>query len=302
MDATHVFRDRGGMFDVEWKQPAIAYEAQFNKKGEPKLDTEGNPIVIERALWPAVWNLKALAKKCAEIGLRAFTQQYLLRVQSDEDLTFKPEDLQPSYDSMLWRLGQYLPIEGLEGMIPDSWPTFGGVDLASTAGTKSAYTVIFTLARNPDNKRLYFKDIVRKKMAWPQLLKEMQLAFDKHHWQHCFVEDNQFQRVVVQELDENHKHMPVSGVHTGINKQDPKVGLPGMSTAFSKSLFVIPARDVEKMTEGDTTPLGIFWNELSNHPGAKNSDTIMALWLAYRCYLTHGVNSVEGFNNAVAAS
>lgn len=283
-DATHVFR-KEEMFDVVWWEPAITYHLQFNEDGTPKIDPETGRIeTTSEVLWPAWWSEQKLALRRKLIGVQTFTRQYLLKVQSDEDLTFPEMVLTPSYESTLWKIGQAYPIDNEHGRIPDSWPTYGGIDLAAAVSDKGAFCVIWTLAFCPDNQRLYLKEMVRAKMKMPVLMQEIKSAFDRHHWFYALVENNAFQQTVVDLMDADHKHVPLDGAHTGVNKNSLLMGLPALATVMSKGLFVLPTRDVAIISESDTTPFGIFWNELTNHPGAAFSDTVMALWLAFRAY------------------
>ena len=300
-DATHVLR-RDGAFDQEWWKPAITYTIIYDENGDPKRDADGAVLQTKEILWPAWWSEALLEKQKAKIGLVAFTQQYLLKVISDEDLTFPPEVLMPSYDSMLWKLGQASPLPNELGLIPDFWPTYGGIDLASSLGIRGAFCVIWTLAKSPETGRLYFKEMVRKKLKFPQLLIEISNAFDRHKWQYALVENNAFQKAVETELDEKYKHIPMMGVHTGVNKNDAQIGLRGLANAFSKGLFALPARDAAVLGEDDTTPLGIFWNELTQHPGAQFSDTVMGLWFAYRAYLECDYDKYQNYGDCVEAS
>jgi len=287
-DATHVFR-RDGMFDREWWKPAITYHLVYDENGETITDPEtGEPKCRKEILWPEWWTSEKLERKRREIGTVAFTQQYLLKVMSDEDLTFPIDVLRPSFDSTLWRIGQAVGLDDENGLIPAHWPTYGGIDLASAVGIKAAYCVIWTIAKSPENGRLYLKEMIRKRMKMPELMPAIQSAFDRNHWQYAYVENNAFQKAVEDTLDDSYKHIPIKGCHTGSNKNDAKVGLPGMATAFSKGLFVIPARYVKDLTEADQSPFGIFWNELTTHPGGRFSDTIMALWFAYRAAIEGG--------------
>lgn len=299
-DATHALR-RDEAFDQEWWTPAEIFEPQFDAEGNPIYDDEGKPVYTKTVLWPEEWPQTKLDAKKREIGLLAYTQQYLLRVQSDEDLTFPLEALMPSFDSSLWRIGQAYPVETENGLIPSDWPTFGGIDLAAATNQRGAYSVIWTLALCPENDRLYLKEMIRKKVKFPPLLREIESAFDRHKWQFAIVENNAFQKAVETELDEKHKHIPIKGMATGMNKNELAIGLPGLAAAFSKGLFVIPARDIKIIAENDPSPFGIFWNELSNHPGARFSDTVMGLWFAYRAYLMSTAGIYEAYAAAACA-
>ena len=293
-DCSHDLKNTPGDIWHVWWVPAIRYETILID-GEPVMEPicaeDGKPLVDPITgrtrlrpkqqviyLWPDKWGEEELKDKRAEVGERVFARQYLLNAMSDEERTFPERGLQKSFEYELMDIG-----DGID----DSWPTFGGVDLASALGKKAAWTVIWTLARNPEDKRLYLKDMWRAKVDFNNIVGAIVEQWTKHKWRFAYVENNGFQRAVVDALDKDHKSLPVLGfTTTASGKFDERVGLPGLAVAFEKGNFAIPAarfdRETGLLPNDDDSALAIFMGEVRSHPGGEWSDTVMAFWFAYR--------------------
>jgi hypothetical protein len=302
-DCSHDLKNTPGNFWKVWWTPAInkievmdkdnrpRMEPVFDDKGELVHNNRGEIVmrsVMETTyLWPEKWGEETLASKRIEVGERVFARQYLLNAMSDEERTFPERGIKKSYDIMLGDIG-----EGID----DNWPTFGGVDLASSLGKKAAYTVIWTLARNPVDKRLYFKSMWRAKIDFNEIMSAIKSEYEKHHWRFCYVENNGFQKAVIDAADKDHKDIPIQGFHTSASgKFNELVGLPGLAVSFEKGLFALPAARFTpegELTGEDNTGYGVFLDELRSHPGGEHSDTVMALWFAYRAAI-EGISDFE---------
>ena len=269
-DATHNLKNTGE-FKVWWT-PAINYEMHFEDDGSPIINPETNQQKITKIiLWPSKWSEEKLEAQKALVGDRVFARQYLLNAMSDEEKIFPESSLERSYDITLANIGED---------IESDWITYGGVDLATALGKKNAWTVIWTLAKNPHNGKLYLKEMYRRRMGFPDTIKAIKEQYRRHDWRLCLVENNGYQQAVIQAFEENDKQIPIESFTTGINKADEKVGLPGLAVAFEKSKFAIPAAKFP-LSPDNPSPLTIFMNELSTYPGGEFSDTIMAFWFAW---------------------
>lgn len=289
LDATYSLKNDSGDLWKVWWTPAIQYHLQFDEHGEPimvdKIDPETGLVekdqfgvvkqtqqVIKEYLWPDKWNEQTLADKFIEVGDRVFARQYLLNAMSDDERTFPEDDLKRSYDHNLHDIGV-----GIE----EDWPTFCGIDLASSLRKKAAYTVVVILAKSMIDGRFYIKDIWRRKVGFSRTLEVVEELFSRHHWRFGYVENNGYQRAVEEAVAESFKEIPLAGFHTGVGKADEQIGLPGLSMAFKRGLFALPAAKFP-LPEEDTSELAVLMRELSTHPGGDHSDCVMALWFAYR--------------------
>lgn len=295
-DATHHLRETMGDKWTVWWIPAVRYEKLVDEDNkpimipDPEQDGKEMQAVKEIYLWPEKWDKEALETKRAELGPKAYASQFLLQAMSDEDRTFPEQSLERSYNKDLAFIG--------EGIEPD-WPTFGGVDLASTFGKRSAWTVILTLARNPTNGKLRIKSLMRRKLNFSQTIPYIVSEFQAHKWRALYVESNQYQTAVVSALDENHKSIPVKAFQTGTNKNDELVGLPGLNVAFDQGLFEIPAARFP-LAPDDTSDLGILMSELQTYPGGESKDVVMALWFAYRAAIENKGDFEDAYTACLA--
>lgn len=307
-DATHDVRDTPGKLWAIWWKATVTYERLFDEEGQPLMEdvrdaetgalvydvTSGKPKQRQRVkphyLWLEKWDADTLRDKEIELGPRSFARQFLLNAMSDDERTFKETDLVKSYDRDLLDIG-----DGVDA----NWPTFCGIDLASAMGKKAAWTVITTLAKNPGTKKLYIKHMCRRKMGFTETMERIVEGWDAQHWRFGYVENNGYQKAVEESLDKRFKEIPLAGFHTSAGgKVDEKVGLPGMSVAFSKGLFALPAARFPLPPE-DTSELGALMSELQSHPGGEWSDCVMSLWFAYRAAIEGQGDFVEAYLQAM---
>lgn len=226
--------------------------------------------VTGQPLWPERWDAQALATREREIGPLPFARQFLLRPLSDDQRTFPEQVLETCRDR------GFVPgkIE-----MPDNWHRFAGVDLASSLGQKASYTVMFTIAINPENKRRYPLEIIRRRQLFPATIQMIRDSYAR--WQHrtIYVESNAFQSAVVHELGQHDCSIPVRSYTTGSEKLDEKMGIPSLSAGMANGAWLIPSG-------GDPHAVGCecgwcAWvRELTLHPGGEHTDVLMAMWLA----------------------
>ena len=290
-DATYDLKNTSKLWKVWWI-PAIKYTPVLDEEGVPVLNEEGKAVSIKTYLWPDKWNEQTLADKQEEVGDRVFSRQYLLNAMSDEERTFPESSLEKSFDYTRREIGED---------IPNDWPTFGGIDLASALGKKNAYTVIWTLAKNPITGKLHLKEMWRKRVAFPTILEAIRDQFSRHHWRMAFCENNAFQQAVIDALEVTDRIIPLQSFTTGANKANELVGLPGMNVAFEKGLFAIPAARFP-LAADDMSDLGIALTELRTHPGGEFSDTVMALWFAYRAAVENSSDFEDAYLEAMKAA
>ena len=303
-DASMQFKnDAGGLWNVIWI-PAIRYEDVVDPEtGEPIMeqarDSVGDPILDpitlvpklkakrrKLILWPDKWSEEKLAERRIALTPTPFESQYMLNPISDEDRTFPDKSLENSYDYTLAFVG-----DGIE----EHWPTYGGVDLASALGKKNAWTVIWTIARNPENQRLYLKEMWRRRATFNDTIAAIQEQAKKHKWRFGYVENNGYQQAVLDSLNKEDSSLPIEGFNTNAyGKVNQEVGLPGMNVAFHKGHFAIPAARLP-LSPDEGSDLAIVMNELASHPVGEFSDTVMALWFAWRASLAGNGHFVSAY-------
>ena len=225
--------------------------------------------VTGQTLWPERWDAEALARREREIGPRAFARQYLLLPLSDEERTFPPSAIAACRDD------QFIPGQ-VE--VPGEWPRYSGVDLAASLGQKASWTVMFTVAVDPENKRRYPLEIVRKRQPFPETISMIREQCEKWRASLVYVESNAFQEAVVQQLTEMQRSLPVKAYTTGKEKLEPRVGIPSLSAAMANGSWLIPCGGAPH-TPGCECGWCAWVRELSLHPGGEHSDCVMAMWL-----------------------
>jgi hypothetical protein len=291
-DCTHDLKS-SGVFHIWWT-PAITYKIHYDNDGNPIIDEEtGQPKVTKTILWPSKWSEEKLEARRLELRDRAFARQYLLNAMSDEERTFPETSLERSFDKLLAYIG-----DGIK----EDWPTYGGADLASALGKKNAFSAVWTIAKNPEGGKLYLKELWRRRVQFNDIMSEIKGQCKRNRWRLGYVENNAFQQAVLDALEAEDKSLPIKGFTTGAyNKKHEKVGLPGLNVAFEKGLFAIPAAKFP-LSPDDTSLLATFIGELRAHPGGEFSDTIMALWFAYRAAIECGSDYEESYVDAVEAA
>ena len=264
-DYTHEIKKREG-WAVWWKP---AYREETQPDGTTK----------KLSLWPGKWHPAALETRQKQIGPRAFTRQFLLIALSDDEATFHESVIVKCYDYERRDFGE---------KVDPKWPRYCGVDLASSFSKKAAYTVVFTIAVEPETSRRIPVEMIRDRLSFPQLIEIMVQQYLKHKWELVLVENNQYQAAVVQQLPEEDVSIPVQGFRTGSGKMDEEVGLPGLATVFSNGGWSIPMREADD--HGTDCPCNkcVWVQELRTHPLAEFSDTVMATWFAERAAVQGG--------------
>ena len=242
-----------------------------------------DPVTSE-LLWPGHWPAEALTRREREIGARSFARQFLLQPVSDEERTFPEVALQACLDDQV-AVGQLL--------VPDDWPRYAGVDLAASLGQKASWTVMLTVAVDPETKRRHVLEIVRARQSFPDTIHMIRTQWKKHQHHLIFVESNGFQQAVVDQLPREDCSIPVRGFHTGTQKYDEQIGIPSLSASMANGAWRIPAR-VDSHHSGCECGTCALIRELQFDPHSQYSDCLMAMWLcesAARGFGTHPADS-----------
>jgi len=261
-------RGRGLYVATVWHQEDLTMQLKANPAWTVWWRPARDPVTGE-PLWPGRWDAEALAARELEIGPRSFARQYLLIPLSDQERTFPDEVLDACRDA------NYVPGQV---QVPDKWPRYAGVDLASSLGQKASYTVMMTIAVDPETKRRYPLEIVRARQHFPDTIRMIREQWQTWQPHLIYVESNAFQQAVVQELSQRDRSIPVKAYQTGSEKMDAKVGIPSLSAGMANGSWLIPAGGTHQA--GCECGWCAWVRELSLHPGGEHSDCVMAMWLA----------------------
>jgi len=241
-----IMRERGNW--KVWKKPAI-------------VDGE--------AIWPEKWDIEALDRRLKDMNnnLRAFDQQYMLKVVTEGEQVFKIESIEACKRRDIW-IGEELN---------KNWPRYIGVDIAGSEG-KGNYTVVFVIAVD-DKGRRWVVDITRQRIRVADIAKLVYDKYIQHLPEVVMVENNSLQQVVIDQLTEINCSVPVQGHYTGAKKHNLSMGVPSLATQIDNGSWVIPfAGDHDDMLH--ECPICAWIDEMVAYPVGEFSDTVMAMWFA----------------------
>jgi len=246
-------------------------------KKDPAWTLWSKPAIIDNEpLWFDKWTIFKLEQRRLAIGDRAFQRQFMLVALSAEETTFSKEVVDKSIrrDKTLGEI------------YPRKWPRYAGIDLASSLGKKASYTVIFTAAVDPKDGKRYPEEIIRRKLKFPELVKLIEDRGNVHQWDLVFVENNSFQEALVTHLEDKKLGLAIEGYHTGSQKWDEHLGLPGLAAEMDNGGWVIPkgclgCGQIPCMCHrgGCDCVICAWERELRYHPVAESADIVMAQWL-----------------------
>jgi hypothetical protein len=164
-----------------------------------------------------------------------------------------------------------------------------GVDLAISKRKESADTVIFPFAVDEKGHRYPLLDHVRMgklgsvetASAIMDLNKILKPAM-------ILVENNSYQESLVEWLQHaGGPTLPVTGAHTGRNKMDETLGLPGFSAELERGLWRWYLGDDHHQDPAGRTQK--ILNQFREHPVGEKTDAVMALWIGSRFLHAPGV-------------
>ena len=255
----------GTVWHVDNLSMEIKHSGEWQVWWRPARD----PVTGE-LLWPERWSAQALAERERKIGPRAFARQYLLEPVSDEERTF------PELVLAACRDDRFAPGEVV---VPEDWPRYAGVDLAASMGQRASWTVMMTVAVDPESKRRYPLEIVRKRQSFPDTIQMILHQWRKHKHRLIYVESNGFQQAVVQHLPTQDCSLPIQGFHTGSQKDDEQVGIPSLSASMANGSWLLPDGG-EVHAYGCECGYCAWRHELELHPHSRYQDCLMAMWFA----------------------
>ncbi len=207
------------------------------------------------------WDKRQLIKRLGVIGTRAFNRGFRQQALSDEDRTF------PNSESIFRK-------DVTKDIINPEWPRIMGID------PFGQWVILFTIAVNPDNKRRFPVEIIRRKMDPATTVEEILACYRRHNHQLIVCENNAAQEAIKQWAQEKAADvsLPIIPFTTGANKANIDFGLPSVDVEFSNGAWIVPYAGID---EFDSENVFNIWRaELLNHPLAETWDTVMAMWFA----------------------
>jgi len=258
------------------------------------------------ALWPARYDEKALDQKRKELKSEIrWSREFLCRPISDESSLFpsalfeRPGILQP------YALG--LPGSYWRGL---GFDVYIGVDLAMSASTRADWFVIFVQAVDPKTGDRYVVDIIRRRgLGFQEQVNTIIQASKKYEPVYVFVEANQYQRVVSEEVIRT-SDAPIKAFYTrgrytkqvstarrgmtgainSANKYALDQGIPALRMLLENGKWKIPwaesTRETVKVWMTEMQSFG--WQEGKLTGVGAHDDTVDACWICERAIQAGG--------------
>ena len=243
---------------------------KYNYEGEPEH---------RQPLWEFA-NRAILEEKLMKLGSKVFRAGIFLDIVSEEDATFDWKRCETASIKF-----QQRPSDLFEW----DWPMFAGVDLSTD---KRPGTAIYVIARRKDGLRVPVHIEAGRWPIGPETARQIVMVDNLIReaggnirlW---MVENNAQQEAIINCLREIDKSFKVKGFHTGNNKVDQALGLPGMAAQLEAGGWAIGLKGHNLVSEKrcHMVPYATCaWcrliRELKEHPFSSSSDLVMAMWFA----------------------
>ncbi|MEE9234958.1 MAG: phage terminase large subunit [Candidatus Acidoferrales bacterium] len=162
------------------------------------------------ALWPEVWPPSKLEQKKRELGSLAFEGMYQGRPTIPQGDVLK---------RVWWKM-------------VESWPkdfddTIQIYDTAFKEGASADYSVCITLGFL--SGRAYICDVLREKLAWPDLIRAVRVQYERHRPRLCLIEDRASGQSLIQALQQ--EAIPVLPVRADKSKLARTTAISGFVEA-----------------------------------------------------------------------
>jgi len=263
-----------------------------------KINHEDAVVDEERkiTLWPKQWPWGRLMEKKAELGVLDFNKRYRNIAVDESRQIFKEEYIKGGYIGEEKYPG-CLDREAAVGIYDPSWVRFTGFDPA--IGTKKAkYCALITIAKGSCREHdecYWIIDLKRDQWTSPQQRDLIFAELEAYEPLITKIETNGYQagleQIVNERITELNKAWIVEPHFTNArNKPDPELGVAAMKAWFMNGKIHIPMAD-----HASRQKMEIFVEELINYPG-KTTDTVMALWFAWRAAMKHDQLNGDSFN------
>jgi hypothetical protein len=222
--------------------------------------------------WPEVWTSAMFKQRLGELKLRGYNRAYRGIALSDEETWINPQAIKSCIDK---ELKVYDVLQSKENV------RFTGVDLGHRDGNDHCPSVIFTVARTPNGKRIP----VEIKISHSAHPLDIARAIIKTHQdlspKLITVENNGAQKYLLDIITSlGPKDLPLKGHYTTVQKADPNTGVPGLLAEIENGQWVLAMGSGGLHEENICEcPTCIWMNEIKNYPLAR-MDTVMASWLA----------------------
>lgn len=235
-------------------------------------------------LWPVRWTWERLMAQKAKMGTLDFNKRYRNIAVDRSRLIFLEEYVRGGYIGKDKYPGCLDPNYSI-GQYEDNWRRIAGFDPAVGISRFAKFCAHVTLGVGScaDHERCFWViDVERAQLTLPQqadILIQKHIAYDLYS---SVIEINGYQaglqQLVEQKAMEAGVVMRTDPHHTTkTNKPDPETGVSGMGKMVENGWLHIPWGD-----EHSRRKISAFVDELVQYPGGRTTDTVMALWFAWK--------------------
>jgi hypothetical protein len=234
----------------------------------------------QEPLWPAVWTWAELMDVKSSEGTLSFNKRYRNKPVDESEQPFREDWLRgqrghPGCADPHRVIGQFDP----------DWRIFQMLDPAVGKGknAKKCGWIVFGVDPVEPRKRKMI-DWDHEQWTVPQ---QRDKIIDTHLWYAAranmvmsVTETNAYQAGLKQIIDEKCDQLGVTirceGHTTGLNKQDPEIGIPSLSVLVENGYLEFPTGNPESLRKTE-----YFWEELIEYPFHPFTDLVMALWFGH---------------------
>lgn len=253
----------------------------------PAIDKQG------RILFPERYDRKRLEARKREVGVSRFGREFLVTPLSDEASLFPGRLFEGADVRLQYCLGLDYEYWSERGML-----LYTGVDLAMSAEVGADYMWIFTVAVDEFGNRWVANIEYHQGLKYQSQLDRIQEEYVLRKPELIFVESNQYQRVISEELIRT-SDLPIVPFHTSANcppkntrghagkltigKHNLERGIPALRISFENKKWRIPRGDKNSIEKTD------YWigqmSAMSIADGkvlsvGEHDDGVLSCWMA----------------------
>lgn len=239
-------------------------------RDEAYREREDGTLDPASILWPSQWDAERLAQRIEELGVVEARRQLRCIAYASGSSQFDLE-----WFDRAFLLGEQLWGETFGKLQPRFLARYDGplmvktgVDLGVSKKEGADYTVIFTIAVDPDTGRRFPIHVDRGKWTGPEILHRLARVHAAYGGD-IIVENNAAQDFLLQWAQE--KGIVVRATTTGASKADPRFGVPSIAQELAQGLWVLPLEPQIHKWRSDC---------LAYSPDKHAGDTLMASWFA----------------------
>ncbi len=235
-------------------------------------------------LWPERWPWQRLMQQKVKVGTLSFNKRYRNIAVDESRMVFKEEFVRGGWIGKDHHEG-VLDRSFVAGDCADNWRKVAGFDPAIGTSRHAKFCAHIVLAAGSCMKhdRCYWVvDLERDQWTMPQ---QAELILQKHQQYKLMmssVEANGYQTGLLEALDQKMRErdiaLKIEPHYTNkSSKPDPELGVQAMAPWVERGAFHIPWADAYSQTR-----MRQLVDELVMYPDGRTTDTVMALWFAWR--------------------